>query len=117
MSLRIKVYDFDSEFHKIFIWYWAIPKNIHLLWTTLNWVPKNFRISKKDSSSLCRIPDYGDSSSWGRNSRILQDFEWFPWNFGQNSQNFGEIHGFPVRLTKHPSFLPGGGTEKGSAPF
>ena len=30
------------------------------------------------------------------NSRILQDFEWFSWNSGQNSQNFVEIHGFPM---------------------
>ena len=36
-----------------------------------------------------------------RNSRILQDFEWFSWNSGQNSQNFVKIHGFPVRLTEH----------------
>ena len=34
-------------------------------------------------------------------SRILQHFEWFSWNSGQNSQNFGEIHGFPVMLSKH----------------
>ena len=36
-----------------------------LLWMTLNWVPKNFRISKKDSSSLCRILNPADSESWG----------------------------------------------------
>ena len=35
------------------------------------------------------------------NSRILQDFEWFSWYSGQNSQNFGEIHRLPVNLTKH----------------
>ena len=46
--------------------YWAIPENIHTpLWTTLNWVPKNFRISKNDSSSLCRIPNLTHSNSWG----------------------------------------------------
>ena len=31
------------------------------------------------------------------NSKILQDFEWF----SGNSQNFGGIHGLPVRLTEH----------------
>ena len=30
-------------------------------WTTLNWVPKNFRISKKDNSSFCRIANPADS--------------------------------------------------------
>ena len=35
------------------------------LWTTLNWVPKNFRISKKDNSSFSRIPNLADSKSWG----------------------------------------------------
>ena len=35
------------------------------LWTTLNWVPKNFTISTRDSSSLCRIPNPADSESWG----------------------------------------------------
>ena len=32
-------------------------------WTTLNWVPKNFRISKNDNCSLCRIPEPADSKS------------------------------------------------------
>ena len=37
-----------------------------------------------------------------RNTLIsLQDFEWFTWNSSQNSQNFVEIHGFPVRITQH----------------
>ena len=35
------------------------------LWTTLNWVPRNFRISKKDNSSFCRIPSSAHSKSWG----------------------------------------------------
>ena len=30
MTFRIKFYDFDSEFHHVFIWYLAIPGNIHL---------------------------------------------------------------------------------------
>ena len=43
---------------------WAIPENIHTpLWTTLNWVPKNFRISKKNSCSFCRIPEPANSKS------------------------------------------------------
>ena len=45
---------------------WAIPENIHTPpppWTTLNWVPKNFRISKNDNCSLCRIPEPADSKS------------------------------------------------------
>ena len=35
------------------------------------------------------------------NSRILEDFELFCRNSDQNSQNFWEIHGIPVRLTGH----------------
>ena len=67
-------------------------------WTTLNWVPKNLRISKEqkflqDSKACC--------FTVLRNSRILQDFEWFSWNSCQNSRNFVEIHGFPVRITEH----------------
>ena len=30
----------------------------------------------------------------GENSRILQYFEWLPWNSGQTSENFGEIMDF-----------------------
>ena len=33
--------------------------------------------------------------------QILQNFEWFSGNSGQNSQNLGEINGIPVRLTEH----------------
>ena len=47
--------------------YWAVPENIHTppppLWTTVNGVPKNFRISKKYNDSLCRIPCPADSKS------------------------------------------------------
>ena len=48
--------------------------------TTLNWVPKNFRISKKDSSNLCRIPNSGDSSSWEipESCKILNGFSGIP---------------------------------------
>ena len=50
------------------------------LWTTLNWVPKNFRISKKDSGSLCRIPNHADSKSWGipEFGKILNGFAGIP---------------------------------------
>ena len=45
---------------------WAIPENIHTpLRTTLNWILKNFRISKNDSSRFCRIPNLADSKYWG----------------------------------------------------
>ena len=49
-------------------------------WTTLNWAPKNFRISKKDSSSLCRIPNPADSNSWGipEFCKILKGFAGIP---------------------------------------
>ena len=47
--------------------HWAIPENIlhppPPPWTTPNWVPKNFRISKKDNCSFCRIPEPADSKS------------------------------------------------------
>ena len=45
-------------------------------------------------SKLCRFKIF-------ENSGILQDFEWLCWNSDQNSQNFGEIHGIPVKLTEH----------------
>ena len=63
------------------------------LWTTLNWVPKNFRISKKDSSSLCRIPNPADSNSSGipEFCKVLNGFPGI----------VGEIHGIPVRFTQH----------------
>ena len=35
------------------------------LWRTLKWVTKNFRISKKNNSSFCKIPNPADSKSWG----------------------------------------------------
>ena len=59
--------------------HWAVPENMPpppLLWTTRNWVPKNFRISKKDSSSLCMIPNPADSKSWRipEFSKILYGF-------------------------------------------
>ena len=42
----------------------AIPENIHTpLWTTRNWVLKNFRISKKENCSFCKIPEAADSKS------------------------------------------------------
>ena len=63
---------------------WAIPEiSTTPLWTTLNWVFKNFTTSKNDSSSFSRIPNPADCKSWG-----IPYFEWFSWNSGQNSQNF-----------------------------
>ena len=46
---------------------WAVTENIHPspLWTTLNWVSKNFRISKKDNCSFCRSQKPADSKSLG----------------------------------------------------
>ena len=70
------------DWSTIIIPYWATPENIHThpLWTTLNWVPENFRISKKDSSSLCRIPNPADSKSWGipEFCKILNGFAGIP---------------------------------------
>ena len=44
----------------------AIPENIQApLMDDNELVTKKFRISKKDSSSLCRIPSPADSQSWG----------------------------------------------------
>ena len=50
------------------------------LWTTLNWVPKTFRISKNDSSSFCRIPNLSDSKSLGipEFCNILNGFRGIP---------------------------------------
>ena len=43
---------------------WTIPEiSTHPLWMTQNWVFKNFRISKKDNCSFCRIPEPADSKS------------------------------------------------------
>ena len=37
----------------------------HSLSTTPSWVPKNFRISKKDNCNCCRIPEPAHSKSSG----------------------------------------------------
>ena len=65
-------------------------------WTTLNWVPKNFEISKKDSSSLCRIPNPANSNSWGipEFCKILRKFWGNSWNSSQAQRAF--ITGFPL---------------------
>ena len=86
---------------------WAIPANIPLRpWTTLNWVPKNFRICKKDSSSLCRIPNPADSKYLGipEFCKTLNEFPGIPvkipkiwgnsWNSSRADQAF--ITGFPM---------------------
>ena len=78
--------------------HWAVPENIY---AQLNWIPKNFRVSKKVNSSFCRIPNLADSKSWGIPEFCKTLQTWFRWNSCQNLQNFGTIHGFTVRLTKH----------------
>ena len=54
--------------------------SISILWTTPNWVPKNFRISNKDRCILCRIPYPADSTSWGIPEfwKILNGFSGIP---------------------------------------
>ena len=64
---------------------WAIPENIPPKWTTLNWVPKHFRISKKDNCSFCRIPEPANSK-----------FEGIP-EFRKNLNGFP---GIPVKIYK-----------------
>ena len=54
-------------------------------WTTPNWVPKNFRISKKDNCSFCRIPEPADSKSWG-----IPEF----------CKNLNGFPGIPVKIYK-----------------
>ena len=65
----------------------------HTLWTTLNWVPKNFRTSKKDSSSLCRIPNPADSNSLGSPEfcKILKGFAGIPIKIHKILGNFLEF--------------------------
>ena len=77
MTFRIKFYDFDSEFHHVFIWYLAIPGNIHL------------PMDHTDMGTQI-VQDFQE-----KQQQFMQDFkwfEWFSWNFGQNSQNVGEIN-------------------------
>ena len=86
----------------------------HLLWTILNWVPKNFRISKKGTSILCRIPNPADSKSWEIPEfwKILNGFAGIPIKIHKilgNSWNSSQVHrafitGFPMS-----SMLGGGG--------
>ena len=63
------------------------------LWTTLNWVPKNLRISKKDSSSLCRIPNPAASKSRGipEICKILNGFPGIPVKIHKISRKFMEF--------------------------
>ena len=60
--------------------YWAIPENVHPSWTTVNGVPKNFRISEKCSGSLCTIPyllikNLGDFQNFARLSMVFLEFQ------------------------------------------
>ena len=62
------------------------PENIHTpLWTTLNWVSKNFRISKKDNCSF-----------EGFQSLLIQNLEEFQ-NF---AKTFNGFPGSPVKIYK-----------------
>ena len=65
----------------------------HPLWTTLNWVPKNSRIFKKDTSSLCRIPNPTDSEYWGipEFCKILNGFPGIPVKIHKIWRKFMEI--------------------------
>ena len=77
MTFRIKFYDIDSEFHHVLIWYLAIPENIHL------------PMDHTDMGTQI-VQDFQE-----KQQQFMQDFkwfEWFSWNFGQNSQNVGEIN-------------------------
>ena len=53
------------------------------LWTTLNWVLKNFRISKNNSSRFFRIPNLADSKDWG-----IPEF----------CKTFNDFGGIPVKI-------------------
>ena len=81
----------------MFVKKWAVLENIPL-WTTLNWVHKNFRISRKDSSSLCRIPNPANLKSWG-----IPEFARF-WlvllEFRSKFTKFSKIHGIPVKIKR-----------------
>ena len=50
-------------------------------WTTLNWVPKYYRIPNLADSRSWRIPEFSKT-------------EWFFWNSSQNSQNLGKFIDF-----------------------
>ena len=75
-------------------------------WTRLNWVAKNFKISKKDNGSLCRIPNPADSNSWAipEFCKILKGFAGIPIKIRkiwENSWNSSQTHracitGFPM---------------------
>ena len=69
------------------------------LWTTLNWVLKNFRISKNDNSRFCRIPNLAHSKYWEFQNftRLWMIFVKFRWKF----QKFWGNSWFPVKFTKH----------------
>ena len=94
---------------------WAIAENIHPpppLWTTLNWVPKNFSISKKDRSILCRIPNFADSKSWGSPEfwKILNGFAGNPIKIHKILGKFVEFQsGSPSIYYKISNVVHGGG--------
>ena len=63
--------------------YWAIPENIHTV--PMNWKPKNFKVSKKDNSIFCRIPNPAHSKSWG-----IREF----------CKSLNGFPGYPVKIHK-----------------
>ena len=69
-------------------------------WTTQNWVPRNFRISKKDNCSFCRIPEPADSKPGGI-PEFRKNLNGFPEIPAKIYKILGEICGFPVILTEH----------------
>ena len=73
---------------------WAIPENIQ---PPPPRISKDFRISKNDNSSFCRIPNVADSKYWGipEFCKTLNDFRGIP---VKNSQNLGKFMDFQSTL-------------------
>ena len=68
------------------------------LWTTLNWVSKNFGIFKKDNCSFCRILlEPVESKSRGI-PEFRKTLNGFP---GILVKSYRKFYGFPVILTDH----------------
>ena len=63
MSLKIKFYDFDYEFSKVFIWYWAFPENVHHPMDHTKLGTQKFQDFQERQQPFMQIPNPGDSSS------------------------------------------------------
>ena len=90
----------DRDLHRI-LQNWTVPENMYTppppaLWTTLNWVPRNFRISKKDTNSLFRIQNPADSKSSGipEFCKVLNRFAGIPIKIHKMSGKFTEFQSF-----------------------